>query len=255
MARCTFTRIVPEASEQVQKIIENTSKERVKMSEHDARAPHPTGAQDWEAAIPQMEDDDLPDLRVAADKDVAHKEIADAVRTILLNVGEDPDRPGLLKTPERVARAFDELLEGYTLDPEAVINDAFFETDYSDMVVVKDIEFYSMCEHHILPFFGKVHVAYIPDGRVLGLSKIPRIVEMFARRLQLQERMTQQIADFINEVLQPRGVAVIVTGQHMCSMMRGVNKPDSKMVTQVLTGEFDNSDIRRQLNERIEAAS
>ncbi|HZQ07387.1 MAG TPA: GTP cyclohydrolase I FolE [Anaerolineae bacterium] len=175
----------------------------------------------------------------------------DAVRRILISIGEDPNREGLLRTPKRVARAYDELLAGYEVDPAAMINGAIFDAEYDDMVIVKDIEFYSLCEHHILPFFGKVHVAYIPNGKVLGLSKIPRIVEMYARRLQIQEKMTQEIADFLNDLLHPRGVAVIVTGQHMCSMMRGVNQSESKMVTQVMFGEFQNRDVAEQLNDRL----
>ncbi len=161
-----------------------------------------------------------------------------AVREILANIGEDPDREGLLRTPERVARMYEELTAGYYTDPVKLINDALFSVDYNEMVVVKDIDFYSMCEHHMLPFLGKVHVAYIPNGKVVGLSKIPRIVEMFARRLQVQERMTQQIADFINEVLQPQGVAVVVEGVHMCMMMRGVKKANASMVTSAVQGVF-----------------
>ncbi|MCG3210140.1 MAG: GTP cyclohydrolase 1 [Anaerolineae bacterium] len=161
-----------------------------------------------------------------------------AVRKILANIGEDPDREGLLRTPERVARMYGELTAGYHTDPVKLINDALFSVDYNEMVVVKDIDFYSLCEHHLLPFLGKVHVAYIPNGKVVGLSKIPRIVEMFARRLQVQERMTQQIADFINEVLQPQGVAVVAEGVHMCMMMRGVKKANASMVTSAVQGVF-----------------
>jgi GTP cyclohydrolase I len=161
-----------------------------------------------------------------------------AVRTLLSNVGEDPDREGLQRTPERVARMYDELLAGYHTDPVKLINDALFTVDYSEMVIVKDIDFYSLCEHHMLPFLGKAHVAYIPDGKVIGLSKIPRIVEMFARRLQVQERMTEQIADFIDEVIKPQGVAVVVEGVHMCSMMRGVKKANASMVTSAVRGIF-----------------
>lgn len=169
----------------------------------------------------------------------AHKEqIQTAVRQILSNIGEDPDRQGLQRTPERVARMYDELTAGYHIDPVKLINDALFDVAYDDMVIVKDIDFYSLCEHHLLPFFGKAHVAYIPKGKVVGLSKIPRIVDMFARRLQVQERMTQQIADFINEVLHPHGVAVVVEGAHMCSMMRGVKKANATMVTSALLGIF-----------------
>ena len=161
-----------------------------------------------------------------------------AVRQTLENIGEDPDREGLRRTPDRVARMYDELTAGYHTDPVKLINDALFTVDYSEMVIVKGIDFSSLCEHHMLPFLGKAHVAYIPNGKVVGLSKIPRIVEMFARRLQVQERMTQQIADFINEVLQPHGVAVVVEGAHMCMMMRGVKKANASMVTSAVLGTF-----------------
>lgn len=164
--------------------------------------------------------------------------IEQAVRTILSNIGEDPDRQGLQRTPERVARMYDELTAGYHTDPITLINDALFDVDYNEMVVVKDIEFYSLCEHHMLPFYGQTHVAYIPNGKVVGLSKIPRIVEMFARRLQIQERMTGQIADLIDEILAPAGVAVVVEGVHMCSMMRGVKKPSASMITSARRGTF-----------------
>jgi GTP cyclohydrolase I len=167
------------------------------------------------------------------------KAIEKAVRTILKNIGEDPDRQGVRHTPERIARMYDELTAGYHIEPDKLINDALFDVDYSEMVLVKDIDFYSLCEHHLLPFFGRAHVAYIPRGKVLGLSKIPRIVEMFARRLQVQERMTQQIADFIDEVLHPHGVAVVVEAAHMCSMMRGVKKANATMVTSAISGGFE----------------
>lgn len=169
---------------------------------------------------------------------VDHRAIEAATVDILSAVGEDPSREGLIKTPNRVARMYDELLSGYRTDPAQLINDALFDVDYHDMVVVKNIEFYSLCEHHMLPFLGHVHVAYIPNGKVVGLSKIPRIVDMFARRLQVQERMTRQIADFINEVLNPMGVAVVAEGIHMCSMMRGVKKSDSSMTTSAMLGVF-----------------
>jgi GTP cyclohydrolase I len=144
----------------------------------------------------------------------------------------------LQRTPDRVARMYQELTAGYDVDPEQLINGALFDVEYSEMVLVKDIEFYSLCEHHLLPFFGKAHVAYIPSDKVIGLSKIPRIVEMYARRLQVQERMTQQIATLIDEVLQPLGVGVVIEGQHMCSMMRGVQKANARMVTSALLGSF-----------------
>ncbi len=161
-----------------------------------------------------------------------------AVREILAGIGEQPDREGLLKTPSRVAKMYAELTAGYHIDPEALINDAIFTVGYDEMVLVKNIDFYSLCEHHMLPFMGQVHVAYIPRGKVVGLSKIPRIVEMFARRLQVQERMTVQIADFINAHLEPEGVAVVAEGVHMCSVMRGVKKANASMVTSAMRGIF-----------------
>jgi GTP cyclohydrolase IA len=174
--------------------------------------------------------------------------IESATVGILNAVGEDPSRDGLAKTPNRVARAYDELLVGYRTDPAKLINGAVFDVDYSDMVIVKSIEFYSLCEHHMLPFYGHVHVAYIPNGKVVGLSKIPKIVDMFARRLQVQERMTRQIADFIQAVLKPQGVAVIAEGVHMCAMMRGVKKNDSSMTTSVMLGNFrEDSSTRNEL--------
>jgi GTP cyclohydrolase I len=168
-----------------------------------------------------------------------------AVFDILKNIGEDPEREGLLRTPDRVARMYGELTAGYYVDPVKMINDALFTVDYDEMVVVKDIEFYSLCEHHMLPFLGKAHVAYIPDGKVVGLSKIPRIVEMFARRLQVQERMTVQIAEFIEEVLKPQGVAVLVEGVHMCMVMRGIKKANASMSTSAMRGCFKTSQKTR----------
>ena len=168
-----------------------------------------------------------------------------AVRDTLEHIGEDPEREGLLRTPERVARMYDELTAGYHTDPVKLINDAVFDVEYDEMVIVKDIDFHSLCEHHMLPFFGRAHVAYVPDGKVIGLSKIPRIVEMFARRLQVQERMTKQVAEFIEEVLHPRGVAVVVEGAHMCSMMRGVKKPNATMTTSTMLGCFKENPATR----------
>ncbi len=173
----------------------------------------------------------------------ADEQIKLAIRSILESVGENPDRDGLKNTPARVARMYAEILRGYHADPTALINSALFEVDYDEMVVVKDIEYYSLCEHHLLPFYGVAHVAYIPHGKVLGLSKIPRVVDMFARRLQVQERMTRQIADFLNDVLHPRGVAVVVEGAHLCAMMRGVRKANARMVTSAVLGGFK-SDAR-----------
>jgi GTP cyclohydrolase I len=179
-----------------------------------------------------------------------------AVRDILGAIGEDPDREGLLRTPGRVARMYEELTAGYHVDPERLINDAIFKVDYDEMVIVRDIDYYSMCEHHMLPFMGKAHVAYIPDGTVIGLSKIPRIVEMFARRLQVQERMTQQIAEFLQETLQPKGVAVVAEGVHMCAAMRGVKKANARMVTSAMLGSFKaNQTTRSEFFAHIERGS
>lgn len=243
---------IPEVSEQIQQWVKTSVKEQRVMSEEKALSVPGFRDNEWGSPIPDAAPGHLlPAMRVAEinETETAHAAIEDAVRTILLNVGEDPTREGLLKTPERVAKAYDELLAGYNVDPVALINGAFFDTDYHDMVLIKDIEFFSLCEHHMLPFFGKAHVAYIPEGKVLGLSKIPRIVEMFARRLQLQENMTREIADFLQDLLHPRGIAVIITGHHMCSMMRGVKKPDAKMVTQVMYGAFQERAVREQLND------
>jgi GTP cyclohydrolase I len=168
----------------------------------------------------------------------ASEQIKLAVRSILESVGEDPERDGLKNTPLRVARMYEEILQGYHADPDTLINGALFEVAYDEMVVVKDIEYYSLCEHHMVPFYGVAHVAYIPRGKVLGLSKIPRVVDMFSRRLQVQERMTRQIADFLDNVLHPRGVAVVVEGAHLCSMMRGVRKANARMVTSAVLGGF-----------------
>jgi GTP cyclohydrolase I len=180
------------------------------------------------------------------------EKIQAAVRDILEHVGEDYTRDGLLKTPDRVSRMYTELLAGYRTDPEAVINGALFDVDYDEMVVVRDIEYFSMCEHHMLPFIGHAHVAYIPKGKVLGLSKIPRIVDMFARRLQVQERLTTQVANFLVETLHPQGVAVVMEGLHMCSMMRGVKKADARMVTSAMRGIFrTNSATRAEFMEHI----
>ncbi len=178
--------------------------------------------------------------------------VADAVTSILRAVGEDPEREGLLKTPARVARAYDELLIGYRVDPVELLNDALFDVTYSEMVIVTDIDFYSLCEHHMLPFIGKAHVAYIPNKKVVGLSKIPRIVEVYARRLQIQERMTRQIAGLIDELLNPLGVAVVVDGLHMCMAMRGVKKANARMRTSALRGAFaDNPKTRSEFMEHI----
>ena len=172
-------------------------------------------------------------------------EIECAVRDILQAIGEDVEREGLLNTPSRVARAYAELTAGYHVDPVKLINDAIFAVQYDQMVIVRDIDFYSLCEHHMLPFLGQVYVAYIPKGKVIGLSKIPRIVEMFARRLQVQERMTQEIATFLDETLHPLGVAVVAEGLHMCAAMRGVKKANARMVTSAMLGTFRESQATR----------
>jgi len=173
-------------------------------------------------------------------------EVEAAIRQLLEAIGENPERKGLKHTPERVARMYRELLAGYTADPRKLINDALFEISYDEMVIVRDIEFYSLCEHHMLPFMGRAHVAYIPNGKVLGLSKIPRVVEMYARRLQVQERMTRQIADFLRDLLEPHGVAVVVEAMHLCSMMRGVKKHDARMTTSAMHGAFRANMATRQ---------
>ncbi len=164
--------------------------------------------------------------------------VSEKVKVILNEIGEDPNREGLLNTPERVAKSYEFLTKGYHQDVDTVINGAIFEEKYDEMVIVKDIDFYSLCEHHMLPFFGKVHVAYIPNGKIVGLSKIPRLVDIFARRLQVQERLTRQIADVLEEKLQPKGVAVVVEGYHMCMMMRGVQKQNSTTTTSAVHGAF-----------------
>jgi len=164
--------------------------------------------------------------------------VSNLVQNLLVELGEDPEREGLKRTPERVSRMFGELLSGYQKNIEELVNGAIFESDYQDIVLVRNIEFYSLCEHHMLPFYGRAHVAYLPDGKIIGLSKIPRLVDMFARRLQVQERMTQEIAIALNDIIKPRGVAVMVEGAHMCAMMRGVKKENASMVTQTMLGAF-----------------
>jgi GTP cyclohydrolase I len=168
----------------------------------------------------------------------ADHEIQKAIRTLLVEIGEDPDRQGLAGTPERVSRMYAELTSGYRTDPDALINGACYQVDYDEMVVVRDIEFYSLCEHHLLPFIGRVHVGYLPRGTVIGLSKIPRIVEMYAKRLQLQERMTTQVAEFLLERLGAKGVGCVVEASHLCTMMRGVKKEEARMVTSSMLGTF-----------------
>ncbi len=167
-----------------------------------------------------------------------NKAIEKATQNLLKAIHEDPEREGLQRTPLRVANMYEELLSGYYTDPKELINGALFEVEYDEMVVVRDIEFYSLCEHHMLPFMGRAHVAYIPSGKVIGLSKIPRIVDVYARRLQVQERMTRQIADFLRDLLKPQGVGVVVEGFHLCMMMRGVEKQSARMTTSAMHGAF-----------------
>lgn len=168
----------------------------------------------------------------------SEKKIASSVLNILEEIGEDPHRQGLLKTPERVAKAYSYITQGYDQDPAAILRSAMFDEEYSEMVLVKDIELYSLCEHHMLPFFGKAHVAYIPNGKIVGLSKIPRIVDVFSRRLQVQERLTIEVRDCINETLQPLGVAVVIEAHHLCMQMRGVSKQNSATTTSAFSGTF-----------------
>jgi GTP cyclohydrolase I len=177
-------------------------------------------------------------------------EITDDVKknysSIIESIGEDTDRQGLLKTPERAAKAMQYLTQGYQQDAEEVLKSALFDEDYSEMVIVKDIELYSLCEHHILPFFGKAHIAYIPNGKIVGLSKLPRVVDIFARRLQVQERLTDQIVNTINRVLKPEGVAVVIEASHMCMMMRGVQKQNSVTTTSAFRGTFKIMETRNE---------
>jgi GTP cyclohydrolase I len=175
-----------------------------------------------------------------------HDPMMGLVSQVLKEIGEDPARDGLLRTPQRVAKAMRFLTQGYLQDPVEILNDALFEVDYDEMVVVRDIDFYSLCEHHMVPFFGRAHVAYIPNGKVVGLSKIPRLVDMFARRLQVQERFTTQVAETIERVLEPKGVGVVVEAKHLCMMMRGVEKQNSLMTTSVVLGSFRDEPATRQ---------
>jgi GTP cyclohydrolase I len=185
-----------------------------------------------------MEFDDDIDERATFSEHVDVDAARNIIFDLLKAIGEDPEREGLKNTPDRVARMYTELLSGYDADPAKIINGALFNINYDEMVLVRDIEFYSLCEHHMLPFIGRAHVAYLPAGTVIGLSKIPRIVDMYARRLQIQERMTRQIADLLQTTLQPQGVAVVIEGMHLCSMMRGVKKHDARMTTSAMHGAF-----------------
>jgi len=169
----------------------------------------------------------------------SEKKLQNSVRNILTAIGEDPEREGLKATPERVQRMYTELCAGYKMDLETVVHGAVFNEDCDSMVLVRGISFYSLCEHHMLPFYGKIHVAYFPDGKIIGLSKIPRIVEMYARRLQVQERLTEQVSAAVEEILHPKGTAVFTEGIHMCSVMRGVRKESAELVTTRFTGIFD----------------
>jgi GTP cyclohydrolase IA len=190
------------------------------------------------------------------DNDIDYPAVQNAIQQLLIAVGEDPQRTGLRDTPERVARMYAELLDGYRADPEELVNGALFDESYDEMVIVRDIEFYSLCEHHLLPFVGRAHVAYFPHGKVIGLSKIPRIVDMFARRLQVQERMTRQIAEFIDTLLHPYGVAVVIEGLHLCATMRGVRKHDARMTTSAMFGAFrKNLATRQEFLENISRGS
>jgi len=190
-------------------------------------------------------DDNITEETLRSSK-VDSQAVQDAVLQLLTAIGENPQRAGLKRTPQRVARMYAELLAGYAVDPLTLVNGALFDVKYDEMVIVRDIEFYSMCEHHLLPFMGRVHVAYIPDGKVLGLSKIPRIVDMFAHRLQVQERMTRQIADLVRDLLKPQGVAVVVEALHLCTMMRGVQKHNARMTTSAMHGAFRSNLATRQ---------
>jgi GTP cyclohydrolase I len=171
--------------------------------------------------------------------------IENAVREILFGIGENPDRQGLKDTPGRISRMYKELTSGYSVSPRELVNGAIFDEKYDEMVIVRDIEFYSLCEHHLLPFFGKCHVSYIPNGKIIGLSKIPRIVEVFSRRLQVQERMTVQVADFLSDILNPEGVAVVAEAYHLCMAMRGVKKAEANMLTSSMRGVFKEDERTR----------
>jgi GTP cyclohydrolase I len=190
----------------------------------------------------------------AEESEERNPELERLIREVLKEIGENPDREGLERTPERVAKAYRYLTSGYRQDASEVLNGALFTEEYDEMVVVKDIDFYSVCEHHVLPFFGKCHIAYMPSRKIVGLSKIARLVEMYSRRLQVQERLTTQIAQTINEVLQPRGVAVVMEALHMCMLMRGVEKQNSKAVTSAMLGAFrENAETRAEFMELIKS--
>jgi GTP cyclohydrolase IA len=197
-----------------------------------------------------VQDDDSDDIEGYAKVDNYHpvtvKRVADKYRAILKDLGEDAGREGLVKTPERAAKAMHFLTHGYDLDPSEILRSAMFNEEYSQMVIVKDIEIYSLCEHHLLPFFGKAHVAYIPNGRIVGLSKIPRVVDAYARRLQVQERLTMEVRNCIQDTLKPLGVAVVIEAKHMCMVMRGIQKQNSIATTSAFTGEFNSDKTRSE---------
>ncbi|MGY4383206.1 GTP cyclohydrolase I [Pedobacter sp. UYP24] len=192
-------------------------------------------------------------LKIERYNEVKVEAVADHYKDILVQLGENPEREGLLKTPERVAKALQYLTHGYDLNPAEILRSAMFKEDYSQMVVVKDIEVFSMCEHHMLPFFGKAHIAYIPNGHIVGLSKIPRIVDAFSRRLQVQERLTNEIRDCIQDTLQPSGVAVVIECKHLCMAMRGIQKQNSVTTTSAFTGEFAKDRTRAEFLRLITA--
>ena len=185
-------------------------------------------------------------IRRGASEGLGSFTVQEMYREILARLGEDPERDGLLMTPSRVEKSMAFLTKGYEQDPARILRDALFDVDYDEMVIVKDIEMFSLCEHHMLPFFGKVHVAYIPNGRVIGLSKIPRLVEVFARRLQVQERLTRQIADSIQDAIAPQGVGVVIEARHLCMMMRGIEKQHSSTVTSAMVGCFREKETRSE---------
>ncbi|SEK57986.1 GTP cyclohydrolase I [Aquimarina amphilecti] len=180
-------------------------------------------------------------------------DVKDKFKSIITDLGEDISREGIVKTPERAAKAMQFLTQGYHQDPEEILKSAMFKEDYDDMVIVKDIELYSLCEHHMLPFFGKAHIAYIPNGHIVGLSKLPRIVDVFARRLQVQERLTHDILECINKTLKPQGVAVVIEASHMCMMMRGVQKQNSVTTTSGFRGQFEKIETRTEFLRLITA--
>ncbi len=188
-----------------------------------------------------MSQSDQPDANA-----LQHASFEDLVRETIARIGEDPTREGLIDTPQRVVKSMEYLTRGYAQQPAEVLNGALFTVDYDEMVIVKDIEMFSMCEHHMLPFFGKVHIAYIPNGKVIGLSKLPRLVEVFARRLQVQERLTTQLADAIQEIIQPQGVGVVIEARHLCMMMRGVEKQHSAAITSAMLGVFRQQETRNE---------